>query len=85
MNKTEILEFIELFSNDEKYKDIKNYITIENDFLNKYNNDLYVYIRESTEKQEFGRQIIELYKWLKNKDIKICIDFIYCDKYTGKS
>lgn len=84
MNKIEILEFLELFSKDENYQDIKDYITTENDFYNQYNSNLYAYIRVSTEKQEFGRQIIELYKWLKNKNVKICVDFIYCDKYTGK-
>ena len=80
----DILKSIILFSNNQEYKDIKEYITTDNDFYNKYNCNLYVYLRVSTEKQEFGRQIIELYKWLKENNIKININNIFCDKYTGK-
>lgn len=57
----------------------------ENIFQQLYRCDLYIYIRISTEKQEFGRQLIELYDWAKKKDLTICVDFIYCDKFTGKS
>lgn len=75
--KQEIIDFI----NENHLNDV---FTIKNEFYNNYNVQLYVYIRVSTEKQEFGRQLLELYKWAKKKNITICIDYIYCDKYTGK-
>lgn len=80
----EIFNFIEVFSKDERYKDIKNYFTKENHFFNKYKCQLFLYVRDSTKSQDFGRQIIEIYLWLKKKNISVCIDNIYCDKYTGK-
>lgn len=83
-NKAEVLEFIELFEKKEQYGDIKEYFTKENKFFNSYNCQLYLYLRDSTKKQEFGRQIIEAYKWLKKKNVSVCIDNIYCDKCTGK-
>ena len=82
--KNEILEFLNVFEKDEKYKDIKKYFTTENNFFNLYGCQLYLYIRISTEKQDFGRQILQIYKWLKKKKISVCIDNIYCDKFTGK-
>lgn len=75
--KQEIIDFI----NENNLNDV---FTVENVFYNIFKVYLYVYIRVSTEKQEFGRQIIELYKWAKEKNIKICINYIFCDKYTGK-
>ncbi len=75
--KQEIINFI----NKESLNDV---FTIDDIFYNNYKCHLYVYIRVSTECQDFGRQILELYKWAKNKNITICIDYIYCDKYTGK-
>lgn len=84
-NKEELLYYIDLFRCEDKYKDIKDYLVNYNDFFNKYNCNLYHYIRVSTEGQDFGRQILELYNWAKEKNIKIFIDNIYCDKYTGKS
>lgn len=76
--KNEILTFI----NDNNLSDV--FITY-NDFREKYDCSLYVYFRVSTEKQDFGRQILQAYKWAKDKNIKIFIDNIYCDKYTGKT
>lgn len=76
--KQEIIDFI----NENNLNDI---FIIEDDFYNGYECHLYVYIRVSTENQDFGRQILELYEWAKKKNIKICIDYIYCDKYTGKT
>lgn len=76
--KQEIIEFIET-------NNLKDIYTIENKFYNEYRHNLYVYIRVSTEKQEFGRQLLELYQWAKNNHINICIDNIFCDKYTGKT
>lgn len=75
--KQEIIDFI----NEHNLDDV---FVIEDDFYNNFKCHLYVYIRVSTENQDFGRQILELYEWLKKKDIKICIDCIFCDKYTGK-
>lgn len=75
--KQEIIGFI----NENNLNDV--FIT-ENSFFSLYNCNLYIYIRVSTEKQEFGRQVLELHKWAKDNNIKICIDCIYCDKYTGK-
>ena len=76
--KEELLDYIK----NNNYSDV---FTNENIFFQKYNCDLYVYIRVSTGKQDFGRQIEELYEWVKKKNITITIDNIYCDKYTGKS
>lgn len=92
MNFKEYDEIIENHKNNYKQEiinfinenDLNDVFTVENTFFDDYKVNLYVYIRVSTEKQEFGRQIIELYKWAKSKNIKICIDFIFCDKYTGK-
>lgn len=75
--KQEIINFI----NENNLNDV---FTIQNEFYNNYNVNLYVYVRVSTENQEFGRQLLELYKWSKKKNITICIDYVYCDKYTGK-
>lgn len=75
--KQEIVDFI----NENSLNDV---FTIDDIFYNNYKCHLYVYIRVSTENQDFGRQILELYKWAKNKNITICIDYIFCDKYTGK-
>lgn len=75
--KQEIIEFI----NENNLNDV---FTINNLFYEKYECNLFVYIRVSTEKQEFGRQLLELYEWAKKKNITICIDYVYCDKYTGK-
>lgn len=75
--KQEIIDFI----NEHNLNDI---FTIEDNFYNKYNYHLYVYIRVSTEYQEFGRQILELYEFANKKCFTICINNIYCDKYTGK-
>jgi len=73
-------EFIEFITENK----LTNVFIKENDFLNKYNTNLFVYMRVSTEKQEFGRQIVELHEYAERKGIKIFIDNIYCDKYTGK-
>ena len=72
----EVIEFI----NKNNLNDIFVY---ENWFYNNFGVNLYTYLRVSTEKQEFGRQIIGLYDWAKQKQIKIYIKQIYCDKYTG--
>lgn len=76
--KQEIIDFI----NDNKLNDV---FTVENKFMNDYKVNLYVYLRVSTEKQEFGRQLLELHEWAKKKNTFICIDYIFCDKYTGKT
>lgn len=55
-----------------------------NDFENRYNCNLYIYLRVSTEKQDFGRQLIELYNWALKKNIKIYINNLFYDKMTGK-
>lgn len=73
----EVIEFI----NNHNLNDVFNK---DNLFYKNYNCNLFIYIRVSTEKQEFGRQILELYKWAKDKKITIDINYIYCDKYTGK-
>ncbi len=80
MNK-EYIEEIKQFINENNMNDI---FIEENQFYNLYNCHLYVYIRVSTESQDFGRQILELYEWAQKKGIKIYIDHIFCDKYTGK-
>ena len=76
--KKEILDFI----NDNNLYDI---FTYENIFYNLYNCNLRIYLRVSTDGQDFGRQILEVYDWAKKKDIKIFIENIFFDKYTGKS
>ena len=76
--KKEIIKTI----NENDYNDIfVNY----NYFFAEYKVNLYIYLRVSTEKQDFGRQIIELYKWAKEKNVKIFIEHIFCEKYTGKT
>ncbi len=80
MNK-EYIEEIKQFINENNMNDI---FIEENQFYSLYNCHLYVYIRVSTESQDFGRQILELYEWAQKKGIKIYIDHIFCDKYTGK-
>lgn len=74
-------EEIKKFINDNNMKDV---FTNENIFYNLYNCNLYVYIRVSTEKQDFGRQLIELYEWAKKHNITIYIENIFFDKFTGK-
>ena len=86
----EIKGFLKAFCDDisGNYKDIYNYINIDdkNQFYNEYKKDLYDYMRISTKTtQEFGRQVLELYEFLKKKNISININNIFCDKYTGKS
>ena len=75
--KNEIIKFIY----DNNLTDI---FTEQDFFFEKYHCKIYVYLRVSTEKQDFGRQLLEIYKWAKEKNITICIDNIYFDKYTGK-
>lgn len=75
--KLEIINYI----NENNLHDV---FTVENIFYQKYNCNMFVYIRVSTETQGFARQLEELYKWAKQKNITICIDFIFCEKYTGK-
>ncbi len=75
--KQEILQFI----NENNLNDI---FINENGFYESYGSNLYVYFRVSTENQDFGRQILEIYEFAKKKSITICIDNIFCDKYTGK-
>ena len=74
-------EEIKIFINDNNMQDV---FTNENIFYNLYNCNLYVYIRVSTEKQDFGRQLLELYNWAKKHNIKIYIKNIFFDKFTGK-
>ena len=74
-------EEIKIFINDNNMKDV---FANENIFYNLYNCNLYVYIRVSTEKQDFGRQLLELYNWAKKHNIKIYIKHIFFDKFTGK-
>lgn len=76
--KQEIIDFINKNSLDDVF-------TTEDIFYNDYKCHLYIYFRVSTENQDFGRQILELYEWAKKKNITVCIDYIYCDKYTGKT
>ena len=76
-HKQEIMDFI----NKNNLNDV---FTTDNFFYENFKVNLHVYVRVSTEKQDFGRQIIELYEWAKKKNIKICTDFVFCDKYTGK-
>lgn len=77
--KEELKEYIEIYSKSEEYRDIKEYIRETNKESN-----IYLYLRTSTEKQDFGREIIEAYEWLKRHKMEIEIKNIYCDKYTGK-
>lgn len=77
-NKQEIMAFI-----DER--NLNDIFINENWFFNQFSSNLYVYIRVSTEKQEFGRQLLELYEWAKKKELKIYAEHIFCDKYTGKT
>ncbi len=76
--KKELVDYI-------KEKKCNDVFTSENIFYQMYGCNLYIYIRVSTGKQDFGRQIEELEEWAKKKNISITIDNIYCDKYTGKS
>lgn len=75
--KTEIINFIK----ENKMEDV---FTIDNIFLQLYGCNLYIYLRVSTEKQDFGRQLIEIHEWAKKKKIQIYIGNIFFDKYTGK-
>lgn len=76
--KQEIIDFI-------KEQNLTDVFKETNDFYDNYNCNLYVYIRVSTEHQEFGRQVLEIHEYAKKKNITIFIDNIFCDKYTGKS
>ncbi len=82
-NLKEINYYIDLYEKGE-FPDIKQYITSENLFFSLYKCDIYAYLRVSTEHQDFGRQIIELYHFLKKRKISIPIQHIFFDKYTGK-
>lgn len=82
MEKNEYFNEIINFIKDNRMEDIfKN----TNEFYELYNCNLYVYVRVSTESQDFGRQLLEIHKWAKKKNITIYIENIYCDKYTGKT
>lgn len=60
-------------------------VFVEKDiFFELYNCNIYVYLRVSTDDQNFGRELLEIYEWLKNKGIKVCVYNIYCDKCTAK-
>ena len=78
-----IEEFINTLK-EKKYDDINDIFTSDNVFYNNYKCNLYLYFRISTESQDFGRQILEAYEWLKSKNLTIPICNIYCDIYTGK-
>ena len=81
----EILEIMNTLKENENYKDIEMYIkSNDNEFYNRYHCNMYAYMRVSTEKQDFTRQVIELYEFLKKKNISVLIKNIYCDKFTGK-
>ena len=82
--KQEIINIIDLFSECEEYKDIKEYIKTDNDFYNNYNCQLYWYLEYNKKKQKLKQHIIEGYKWLKKKKISVCFDNIYCDTCTKK-
>ena len=88
--KQKIIDFInenninDIFTNNDIFYNLSDVFTVDDTFYNNFHCHLYVYIRVSTEKQDFGRQFIELYEWAKSKNITICIDHIFCDKYTGK-
>lgn len=77
----EVINFVDFI----KKHQMTDVFTSENLFLSKYGYDLYVYLRVSTKKQEFARQILELYEWAKKKGITLYIYNIFCDKFTGKS
>lgn len=80
MNKTyrkEIIDFI-------KEKKMEDVFTLENTFFEFYKCELYVYLRVSTKKQDFRRQLIEIYEWSKRKKIQIYVNNIFFDKYSGK-
>lgn len=77
----------------EQFNEIINFIknanmldvfTFTNDFFDKFGKNIYSYIRVSTDNQDFGRQLLELYKWCKTRNITIPIKNIFFDKYTGK-
>ena len=76
--KNEILDYI-------KSNNMDDIFTNENTFFSLYGCNLFIYLRVSTERQDFGRQLVELCEWAKNKNITIFIDSIFFDKYTGKS
>ena len=84
--KNELLEMLEVLKNDKQgtYNDVYDYFVNYNWFKETYFVDLYSYMRASTTKQEFGREVIALYNYLKKKNIKLYIDNIYLDKFTGK-
>lgn len=67
-----------------KNSDMQDVFTTKNEFYEKYKQNVYVYIRVSTDHQEFGRQLVALHKWCKSKKITIPIENIFFDKYTGK-
>ena len=87
----ELIEYLEEFKQNPSYSDIWDYINFDNSFYDSFGVNLYSYIRVSTKnkhadgkEQDFGRQILELYKYLKENKTSININNIYCDKYTGK-
>ena len=81
----EILEIMNTLKENENYKDIEVYIkSNDNEFYNRYHCNIFAYMRVSTEKQDFTRQVIELYEFLKKKNISILTSNIFCDKFTGK-
>ena len=82
-NLKELNNFISLYKNN-GYPDIEEYITNDNKFYDLYGINIWDYIRVSTTKQDFGRQIIELYEYLKKKNISIPKSNIFFDKFTGK-
>ena len=82
-NKKEIIYYVNLYESG-SYPDIKKYITCDSSFFLNFKCNIYTYLRVSTEKQDFGRQLIELYNFLKQKNVSIPIDNIYFDKFTGK-
>lgn len=76
--KKEILEYI-------KQNNLFDVFSFQNEFYNNYGVNLYLYLRISTKHQDFKRQILTAYEWAKKKNIKIDVNNIYCDQYTGKS
>lgn len=77
----DFIEEVKIFIKNNNMDDI---FTEENSFFTLYNCNIYIYMRVSTDSQDFGRELIELYNWLKKKGIKVCINNIFCDKCTGK-
>lgn len=77
-------DFIEEVKKFIKKNNLNDVFIEENDFYKLYGFNFRLYVRVSTELQDFGRQLIEVYEWAKKKNIKIFINHIYCDKYTGK-